>query len=298
MVSVIIPTYRRSDSLRKAIMSCLHQSVENIEVIVVDDNEPTSEYRAITEKIMEEYKDNPKVIYIKHLKNMKGSAARNTGINFAHGNYITFLDDDDILDDRKLELQVSALEKKNSEYGVVICGVRVCDESNGNLMRTIIPYKEGNVQFDILKLRLGTGTGSNPMFTKEAIEATGLFDTSFLRHQDTEYLIRVLRNYKLAVIKDVLVTKYESGHPNRPGIDQYITLQEHFFNTFKPDIERFSKEQQLEIYRNNWHQMCIVAIDDKKWKNAVQCYKKASKYMRYTIKMRLGIIRHIINNKY
>lgn len=298
MISVIIPTYKRSDSLHRAIDSCLRQTIQDIEIIVVDDNDPETEYRARAERIMAEYGDNPKVIYIRHEQNLKGAAARNTGIKAAHGKYITFLDDDDVLDEEKLELQASTLEKKGEKYGVVFCGVRICNESTGKVMKTIVPQKEGNVQLDILKLRLGTGTGSNPMFTREAINVTGLFDTAFLRHQDTEYLIRVFRNFKLAVIKDVLVTKYESGHPNRPSADKYMDIQKLFLETFKSDIERFSKAQQLEIYRNNWHQMCIVAIDDRKWKIAAQCYREACKYMRYTVKMRLGIIRHILNNKY
>lgn len=298
MVSIIIPTYKRSDVLVRAIESCLNQTMKDIEIIVVDDNQPDSEYRKITEQMMERYNDNEKVIYLKHEKNMRGSAARNTGIKASHGDYITFLDDDDVLDSTKIEKQVEVLSQKGQEYGVVCCGVKVCDADSGKQMKCIQPNKEGDVQFDMLKLRMGMGTGSNPLFRRSVVEETGFFDTSFLRQQDTEYMIRVLRNYKLAVVPEILITKYESGHPNRPAADVYLDIQKHFMNTFKDDISRYSEDEQNEIYRNNWHQICIVAVDARDWKIAKQCYKKANDYMKYSLKMKLGILRHILNNRY
>lgn len=298
MVSIIIPTYKRSDTLGRAIDSCLNQTVPDIEIIVVDDNDPDTEYRKITEQLMQRYEDNPRVRYLKHPRNLKGSAARNTGIREAKGDYITFLDDDDVLENTKIEKQVQALSACDDTYGVVCCGVKICDADTGKQMRITVPNKNGNVQFEMLKLRLGMGTGSNPLFSREAVEKTGFFDTSFLRHQDLEYLIRILRNYKLITIPDVLITKYESGHPNRPSAEKYMEIQEHFLDTFKTDIEKYTQEQQNEIYRNNWHQMCIIAVDVRNWKLACQCYKKAKSYMKYTMRMRLGIIRHMLNGRY
>ncbi len=298
MVSIIIPTYQRSDTLKRAIESCLNQTMDDIEIIVVDDNNPDSDYRSITEKIMADYSDNNKIKYLKHSQNMRGSAARNTGISVAKGEYITFLDDDDVLADNKIERQIKTLESKGEEFGVVCCGVKVCDEDTGKQMRIIQPQREGNVQLDMLKLRFGMGSGSNPLFRRCAIENIGDFDTSFLRQQDTEYMIRVLRNYKLAVVSDVLITKYESGHPNRPSPVRYLDIQKHFMKTFKSDIERYSSIEQNEIYRNNWHQVCIVAIDARDWKLARKCYNIAAKYMKYTFKMKMGMLKHILNNKY
>ena len=95
LVSVIIPTYKRPDYLDRAIDSVLNQTYNNIEIIVVDDNNPNTEGRERTEKIMRRYENNPHVIYIKHEYNKNGSAARNTGFKASHGVYLAFLDDDD-----------------------------------------------------------------------------------------------------------------------------------------------------------------------------------------------------------
>ena len=90
LVSVIIPTYSRPVFLKRCLDSVLNQTYPNIEVFVVDDNNPDTDARSETEKTMEAYKENPRVTYLKHEKNKNGSAARNTGWKASHGEYITF----------------------------------------------------------------------------------------------------------------------------------------------------------------------------------------------------------------
>ena len=74
----------------------LNQTYDNIEVIVVDDNGQGTEHQLLTEKAMEKYADNPKVQYIPHKVNKNGSCARNTGIRASKGEFLGFLDDDDV----------------------------------------------------------------------------------------------------------------------------------------------------------------------------------------------------------
>ena len=66
IVSAIIPTYKRNTKLERAINSVLNQTMDNIEIITVDDNDEKSNHRKLNKKLMEDYKDNEKVIYIKH----------------------------------------------------------------------------------------------------------------------------------------------------------------------------------------------------------------------------------------
>ena len=66
MVTVIIPTYKRAQYIKRAIQSILNQTYKEVQIIVVDDNNPNTEYRNLLEKEMEEYKDNEKVKYIQH----------------------------------------------------------------------------------------------------------------------------------------------------------------------------------------------------------------------------------------
>ena len=112
LVSVIIPTYKRSDMLPRAINSVLKQTYENVQVVVVDDNDSNSEYRRCTEKQMSFYANDKRVKYIRHCKNSNGAVARNTGIKNADGEIITFLDDDDVYQTDKIKKQVSRKAKK------------------------------------------------------------------------------------------------------------------------------------------------------------------------------------------
>ena len=93
LVSVIITTYGGSKTLKRAINSILAQTYKNIEIIIVDDNDPNSLERKHTENIISNF-DACTIKYIKHSKNLNGAVARNTGINASNGKYICFLDDD------------------------------------------------------------------------------------------------------------------------------------------------------------------------------------------------------------
>ena len=95
LVSVVIPTYSRNDVLERAIDGILRQTHQNLDVIVVDDNAPKSEWRASTELLMQKYRNDTRVRYIQNAQNLGGAGARNEGIKVAKGDYIAFLDDDD-----------------------------------------------------------------------------------------------------------------------------------------------------------------------------------------------------------
>lgn len=105
LISIVMPTYKRSDMIGRAIESILNQTYTNFEIIIVDDNDETSVERQETEENLKPYILNEKIKYIKHKKNLGGSQARNTGIEIASGKYITFLDDDDEYYPEKLEKQ-------------------------------------------------------------------------------------------------------------------------------------------------------------------------------------------------
>jgi glycosyltransferase involved in cell wall biosynthesis len=109
-VSVIIPTYGIPDRLEKTIQSVLNQTYSDLELIVVDDNNPDTENRRLTTKIVQSVQNqDERLIYICHEKNKNGSAARNTGIRAARGEYISLLDSDDEYTPERIERCINAL---------------------------------------------------------------------------------------------------------------------------------------------------------------------------------------------
>ena len=104
MISIIMPTYNRAEYIDRAIKSILAQTYTDWELIIIDDNHPDSEARLSTEKIVSNYIDT-RIQYIKNNKNLGGALTRNVGIFASTGEYITFLDDDDMYLPTKLEEQ-------------------------------------------------------------------------------------------------------------------------------------------------------------------------------------------------
>lgn len=106
-VSVIVPTHNRPHFLGRTIDSLLAQTYHDTEIVVVDDNSPDSPARADTQALMENYKQYDNVIYIQNERSLGGGPARNAGIAVATGDYVTFLDDDDVYLPEKVDTQLS-----------------------------------------------------------------------------------------------------------------------------------------------------------------------------------------------
>lgn len=113
-VSVIIATYRRNETLKRAIESVLNQTYNDIELIVVDDN-ADAEWNAEVSNIVNIH---PAVKYIQNKENKGSAMTRNIGISEAEGEFITFLDDDDIYLPEKIEHQLNDMIKHNADFSV------------------------------------------------------------------------------------------------------------------------------------------------------------------------------------
>ena len=122
-ISVIIPTYNRAHYINEAIDSALAQTYQNVEIVVVDDGS-TDETRAV----LKGYEDKIRYFYQGH---QGVAAARNFGIEKSSGQYLAFLDDDDIWFQEMLEVQVAYLEA-HPEVGMVHADILIMDETSDN----------------------------------------------------------------------------------------------------------------------------------------------------------------------
>jgi glycosyltransferase involved in cell wall biosynthesis len=291
LVSVIIPTYKRP-MIARAIDSVLNQTYKNIEIIVVDDNDADSKYRNETEQVMLRYKENKNVKYIKHEKNRNGAAARNTGIKYASGEYIAFLDDDDEFSPQKIELQIKKLESLDNSWGGVYCGYQIyenniCILKNKNLV-------EGNLKRDMLLKKVNIGATSSLLIKKKVIDELNGFDESFDRHQDWEFLIRFFRNYKLASVKEILVNIYRDDRSNFPNGHKLEKVKTKYLSKFRKDIDFFPKEIQQEIYKVNYLETAIIYIRERNFHKGFYYYKKAKTYSNIKMREYLTIIINLI----
>jgi len=109
-VSVIVPTYNRSAALKQAIKSVSHQTYPVHEIVVVDDGS-TDNTKSLISQIS---KVHHQIKYIKIRHSGLPAIARNAGITIATGEYIAFLDSDDIWDKNKLKIQIREMNKYNT----------------------------------------------------------------------------------------------------------------------------------------------------------------------------------------
>ncbi|WP_419876217.1 glycosyltransferase family 2 protein [Candidatus Pristimantibacillus sp. PTI5] len=119
VVSVIIATYDRYSCLENALMSLVSQTYKNIEIIIVDDNgghEQNEKVESIVKTVRKRF--GCKMLYLKNEINKGSAETRNIGIRAASGEYITFLDDDDVYLPNKVENQVKHMLEEGSVYSI------------------------------------------------------------------------------------------------------------------------------------------------------------------------------------
>lgn len=270
-VSVIIPTYKRPKNLSNALTSVIEQDYSDIEVIVVSDNGISSEYNEETALIVKKFEGvNPKckIILINHIDNRNGAAARNTGILASTGEYICFLDDDDIYLPGRLSLSIDKLKVLPKKVGGVYCGFLGWNSPENDLNR----YKEGDLTLEIFMLDykkhyLHTNTAT---YRREAVMAINGFDESYRRHQDLEFNIRFFQLYEIRAIKYALarLNPEPSDVSNKVFNLEMVGLKKKFLAQFAKIICSFS-EFEKEIYLKHWSEVSRYINDQDKVVNAL-----------------------------
>lgn len=293
-VSVIIPTYSRPQNLLRAINSALNQTYRNIEIIVVDDNGKGAPNQIETERCVKDLIDTGRITYIKHDVNKNGSAARNTGLRVCTGDYYTFLDDDDYIYPQKIEKQVHALQD-HKDCGMVYCGYEKKGDNDVVLERHI-PSEDGNLQLQLLKKVWGFGSGSNPLFIRAVYEKVGLFDETYIRHQDLEYMVRAFRYFNICLVPDILLTKYVNSKSVRPDIGRYEKIKEKFLSDFSKDIAKYGTKERNKVLRNNWYEMALMATRDNK-KLGLHYALRANSHTFLSVKQILKFVYYVLFNK-
>lgn len=135
LVSVVIPMYNSSSYITPTIKSALNQTYKNIEVLVIDDRSIDNSVEVVNELA----KSDSRLRCIPQEKNQGAAVARNRGIKEANGQYIAFLDSDDLWAEDKIEKQVCLMKAKNAAF--VYCSYDWVDE-NDTLIKGKVKIKD------------------------------------------------------------------------------------------------------------------------------------------------------------
>lgn len=195
-VSVIIPAYNSARFLEEAIESVFAQTYGDYEIIVINDGSTDN-----TTEVLAPYLDRIQYIY---QQNQGASSARNTGIRYSQGEYLAFLDADDIWLPEKLSIQVEYLNN-NPDIAMVYSLARWVDvngrpcDYRSKLTRNL---PRGDI-FNALFFR-DFITLSSVMIRKRILDTVGLFDESFTHAEDHELWLRIAREFKIFGIGEYL----------------------------------------------------------------------------------------------
>jgi glycosyltransferase involved in cell wall biosynthesis len=195
--TVVIPTYNRQQLVREAIQSVLDQTFQDFELIVVDDHSTDQ-----TRKVVGSFSDS-RIDFILNNRGRGGAGTRNAGIFRARGEWIAFLDDDDVWHSNKLSLLYDKIVKLGETAGLIYTGYATYDFKNNVEIEAHLPEREGWIQNDILYKNY-IGTFSAVAIRTDLLRKVGGLDEEFSALQDVELYARVTRLTKVAFIKEIL----------------------------------------------------------------------------------------------
>ena len=215
MVSVIIPTHNRPELLTDAIESVLRQTVEDLELIVVDDgSQPPAR------EIVSGYVENPRRIPVTYLRQPQEGvgAAKNAGIRVARGRLIAFLDDDDIWHPEKLARCAEALEA-HPEAGFVYHRIESVDGDRGPVFSNPA-LVSGKTYRDMF--RSAYIFPSAVVIRRECLDTVGVLNPALALNQDYEFFLRLARKYPHLGLPQVLCSmRRHAGNVSKDHVNKY-----------------------------------------------------------------------------
>lgn len=262
LVSIIIPNYNSLKYIKETLDSVFNQTYKNLEVIVIDDGSTDGSFEWIAKL------NQPNLLLVKNTK--KGAcAARNHGLRLAKGDYIQFLDADDVLDLNKIQAQLQLLENEPSK--VALCSTRHFYETIdvGVVTDTPFLYSTDSPGAFLLNLYGGDGTNHNMvaqhawLTPKSVMDKAGFWNEDLVKDQDGEFFCRVAMASKGICFAEGVLCYYRKhrsvGSISSGKTEKHISSQLQSLNSKAEQLIGF---KDTEAFKNAMAlQYKIIAID-------------------------------------
>lgn len=247
-VSVIVPTYNRANRLEGTLRSIVSQTYQDFELIVVDDGSTDN-----TSKVIESF---PSAQYLPMKKNSGVSKARNIGLACAKGEFICFLDSDDLWKEKKLEIQIHWMESNTDNQ---VCYTDEIWVRNG--VRVNQMNKHRKYTGDIFRhcLALCIVSPSSVMIRAKLFSEIGNFDESLPACEDYDLWLRIAVKYAFHFIEEPLIIK-QGGHGDQLS-RKYWGMDRFRVAALKKLLDQNSLDQEkLKLTRSSLVEKCSVLI--------------------------------------
>jgi glycosyltransferase involved in cell wall biosynthesis len=206
-ISAIIPVWNRAHVVGAAIDSVLTQEIPadwSLEVILVDDGSTDD-----LDGALRPYGN--RISRIRHQRNAGAAAARNTGIRATTGDYLAFLDSDDVWMPNKLETQIAFMQTNGYSASCTACYL-----ARPGGQTVIWPrYEAGLVRLADIVWGCFLSPGTTLVCRPSVFKDVGMFDSTLARHEDWDWLLRFLSRHRLAYVAEPLAWREPSPHANK-----------------------------------------------------------------------------------
>lgn len=251
-VSVVVPTYRRSRFLERALRSVVEQTHDAWELIIVDDNGDADPHQQRTLERVRPFLEDRRVRYVAHERNRGGSAARNTGIRTASADYVAFLDDDDEWHPEFLARQLDAFRDHDADVALVCAPYVQVGDPDGEIV--VRPRLVDRLDRELL-MRNVVGPTSCVTCRRDALVEVGGFDEELPAMQDLDLYARLAMRYRFVAI-DVPLVRYHLHDAGSIGRDltgsaaarrAFDAKYRHLIEV-DPEVRRYRLEESADIH--------------------------------------------------
>ncbi len=277
-VSIVIPVYNGERYIEETIQSILNQTYKNLQIIAVDDG--STDDTGL--KIEELAKSDARIAFISQ-KNKGVSTARNLGYSKSTGEYLCFLDADDLWHPDNIEYKVKYLQN-NPEVGLVHADMRVIN-ALGKMTEQVNSGIEGKCLDELLKWeRTVIPAPSSILVKRSVLQEVGLFDIELSTAADQEFFFRVANRYTIGRINGVL--GYYRVHDQNMSKNVALFEQDHLLAFHKAASQQLFKTKKFQnsCFANLYLILAAVWWGDGKNKN------KALKYLWKSVRTYPGIL--------
>jgi glycosyltransferase involved in cell wall biosynthesis len=271
LVSVVVPTHNRRHLIGRAIRSVLNQTLDEWELIVVDDASQDG-----TEEEVRRFEDR-RLRYVRREVNGGGGASRNTGIEIASGEFVAFLDSDDEWLPHKLDRQVSRFRNSGLEnVGLVYTGAVITDGSGVEDSRPA--RHRGELRHALLKENV-VGSTSTGMVPRAVLRHVGGFDEDLPAKQDLDLWLRIAEEYAIECEPECLVVIHQVRSERRITTDfrARVTARAKFSQKYRERLAEAGLLAPFHVQTGRYEQFQL-----RDGKAARRWYRRALKADRFS----------------
>ena len=257
LVSIVLPSYNGKDFLNKSIESCLNQTYQNIELIIINDCSTD-----ITEQIINSYTDS-RIKYIKNETNQKLPKSLNIGFNFAKGDYFTWTSDDNYYDVTAIEKMVVAIESNKVD---LVCAPYYTIDNNDEITGERSVGEQSDVLIDnVVKACF--------LYKKEVHQKLKGYNPNLFLVEDYDFWIRAtFGNFKFYQLTEKLY--YYRFHENSLTETRRKDISRALYNLLKEHEVLFREKNKIDFLKGEFYlKLSKLALANKE--KALCYYKKA-----------------------